>query len=737
MQPVSTFRSIYLETPVSFPLIPSVLQPPHDSDRAAWYRSPQLFVMTAFIANTTDGIWGRDFITRGPWTPESQQETLATWRNGLGCDYDAERVTRTFQEAGATGVIFYDKWHDGLVCHDTALTAFKTDRDFLGETIAALQRRQMKVVVYYSVGLDYNPEFRDKNWVCRDATEKPIGLAFPEDWQSLHSPYRRYVIDQLVEILHLYGPIDGFWLDILGQPNPFYQRAYGFGPAFSSDCHTRTVFESWNGKPIEQASEAELATFHIRTLAQFWTDLRTALDAELPGVALTWNGAGRDDLTHPVAAFGINDPADWFSVEGHAWPTINRSAHLSQAVARPVEVGMLFSSSWYAPLTDKAPPPAMTDDDALIAAGTAWVHGLNIYAALTPGHSGLYDETSDLSLLRRTGEWLQAHRNWLQHTEPYAEIGIVAGHPAPTVFDAPTRRTLWPSSHRTLSTIPPPTGELSDQPGIEVDEQLGQSGYQTERVGGFFTNRQWDLSAYRLVFLPENALLDDETIEALRAYVRKGGTLLATGHASLLDVRGVFRVDYALANVFGVSYRGALPGYKQWERVTVDAPQAGLGRNAGALKVVPTTGTALSVWRGADDAPALVSNTYGMGSCLYLSAEENALESANELLTELVDRLIGPPAIRVNPPLSHPLVVRQRGEELLITLFHSATSPGIPHSNSIELMIDARTSAAIVRAEQLPSGTALPLIRAENTLRCMVPAFTGARMVRLIRSPKT
>lgn len=272
---------------------------------------------------------------------------------------------------------------------------------------------------------------------------------------------------------------------------------------------------------------------------------------------------------------------------------------------------------------------------------------------------------------------------------------------------------------------------------MEVDERLSKSGYQTERVGGFFTNRQWDLSAYRLVFIPENALLDDETAEALRAYVRQGGTLLASGHASLLTVQGALRSDFALADVFGVSYRGALPGYKQWEGVTTDAPQAGMARNTGALKVVATTGTALAVWRSADEAPALVSNIYGLGCCLYLSAEENALESVNTLMTELVDRLIGPPAIRVSPTLSHPFVVRQRAEELLITLLHGEGSPHTLPPGNIELTIDSRTGAAIVRAEQLPSGTALPLIHDEDTLRCTVPAFTGAQMIRLIRTPKT
>jgi len=88
-------------------------------NRAPWYQPPQLFVMTGFIANSTTGVWGADFIVEGEWTPERQQAALAAWNKGLGRDYDADRTVRLFKEAGATGVIFYDKWHDGLVNHDT------------------------------------------------------------------------------------------------------------------------------------------------------------------------------------------------------------------------------------------------------------------------------------------------------------------------------------------------------------------------------------------------------------------------------------------------------------------------------------------------------------------------------------------------------------------------------------------------------------------------------------------
>ena len=110
--------------------------------RAAFYEPPQLFVMTGFIANTTSGTWGTDFIVPGQWTPAKQRAALAAWNKGIGSAYDAERAVLAFKEAGATGVIFYDKWHDGIVPHATRITDYKTERDLVGPTIAASAEAQ-------------------------------------------------------------------------------------------------------------------------------------------------------------------------------------------------------------------------------------------------------------------------------------------------------------------------------------------------------------------------------------------------------------------------------------------------------------------------------------------------------------------------------------------------------------------------------------------------------------------
>jgi hypothetical protein len=62
------------------------------------------------------------------------------------------------------------------------------------------------------------------------------------------------------------------------------------------------------------------------------------------------------------------------------------------------------------------------------------------------------------------------------------------------------------------------------------------------------------LGDYQAVVLPHVGALGDEGADALRGYVRDGGVLVATGETSLYDEWGRRRQDFALADVFGVSY---------------------------------------------------------------------------------------------------------------------------------------------------------------------------------------
>jgi hypothetical protein len=71
----------------------------------------------------------------------------------------------------------------------------------------------------------------------------------------------------------------------------------------------------------------------------------------------------------------------------------------------------------------------------------------------------------------------------------------------------------------------------------------------------------WDLdprtlARFRVVMLPGSAALSEAQAAAVRAYVKAGGGLVATGEASLCDELGRPRADFALADLLGVHHRG-------------------------------------------------------------------------------------------------------------------------------------------------------------------------------------
>ncbi len=68
-----------------------------------------------------------------------------------------------------------------------------------------------------------------------------------------------------------------------------------------------------------------------------------------------------------------------------------------------------------------------------------------------------------------------------------------------------------------------------------------------------------ELAEYKVLILPNAACLDDVQIAAVRTFVENGGGLIASLDASLFNEFGDPRDNFALAELFGVDYRGLIP----------------------------------------------------------------------------------------------------------------------------------------------------------------------------------
>ena len=103
------------------------------------------------------------------------------------------------------------------------------------------------------------------------------------------------------------------------------------------------------------------------------------------------------------------------------------------------------------------------------------------------------------------------------------------------------------------------------------------------------------LRAYKLLILPNIAALSDAQCDQLRNFVKSGGSLVATYETSLYREDGKPRADFALTDLFGVSYNNGVEGPLQNSYLRIKADGSG--------KFHPLT-------KGLEDAFRIINTTH-------------------------------------------------------------------------------------------------------------------------------
>ncbi|MHB8862870.1 MAG: discoidin domain-containing protein [Pirellulaceae bacterium] len=482
-------------------------------------RSPSLNIMTGFIYE--------------PLKPY----TIEQWMDGLGSRFDADRWVQDFQEVGANYMIFYDKWIDGLVFHDTKTTSFKTQRDFVRALSAACQRHGLRLVFYFNAISDGNPEF-DK-WALVDRQGKPVVFSpnWPTRYQTLHSPFRQKAIEQVRELLTGYGRVDGIWHDI------FFERLD------SANRWMAGGYEKIYGEPMDSASPERLAEFQARTLADYLDEVAAIRQqAGQDSCLFTANGAGASFLASNVWTRQVGARLQYLFDEGHSFERNDALARMAWVLPKPMEVNFLLNSSWFTPLEDAPPPSHLSEKQAIAGSAIAICQGASVNFALTPGHAGEFGE--DLQRAKAVGAWLRRVQPFVTAAQPYADLGMVLGTPPVDGQGFPA--VAWAKPLGSMRSAPDQAFALADA--------VFRAGMPSRVLYAWEGQGSWpkSLASYAAIMVPEQAPLDEEHADQLRHYVRDGGTLVAFGKASLRHGAGESSDDFALGDLFGVQYRGEL-----------------------------------------------------------------------------------------------------------------------------------------------------------------------------------
>jgi len=404
--------------------------------------------------------------------------------------FNADRAAQIIADAGFQLVSIFAICNSGYCYFPSKLgvTHPGLKRDFTGEFIAALKGRGTRVLAYVSVGPDRR-YFKDHPDCVTSTRGEMAQVCVNSPWlEEAHIP-------QLREIASLYD-VDGFFLDSL------------VGKFLRGGCTCKYC--------IDPATPAvEYNQWLARSAARYADRITTALK--------------------PGLAFALN----------HIWVSRN-------PVAPPPSITQLV---W-------EPVPPYTGVHALDfsfeARYLSTQRGVSNWSCMATRGNGW----GDFSLRDTTDFQLEAAVALAGGGRPYfGDDSYPSGNPDPAVY-----RTYGEVNRRTAALEPYLRGctPIADVAVLHSALSLWSNSAAAIAISGAHTALAEEhvvfsilnsstlptaLGSYRVLVLPEQSILTDAEIDAIRRFVQSGGVLIATGDTvssgALTDVLGIRYVSRA------------------------------------------------------------------------------------------------------------------------------------------------------------------------------------------------
>ena len=270
------------------------------------------------------------------------------------------------------------------------------------------------------------------------------------------------------------------------------------------------------------------------------------------------------------------------------------------------------------------------------------------------------------------------------------------------------------------------------------------------------------LSDWQVICLPNVALMRAEEAEGFRAYVRGGGSILATGKTSLITSDGRRQTTFQLADLFGCDYAGEtneivtycapsgardelFTGFTPASPVTLYDTQVKVRAHKGAEVIAtltlpwtdPTESRYASILTDAPgihtDYPSIIINRFGKGKVIYAAGVIESWEhdSQRQVLANLIKMLAARPFF-VHADAPKPVEItlfeqEDRKRYVANVLNYQQELPNIPiHGLKLSIRMDGRKPKA---ACLLPERTLLRHTFAADAVEVEIPLLKDFAMV--------
>jgi hypothetical protein len=446
------------------------------------------------------------------------------------------------------------------------------DRDSFGELVQGCRKLGMVVLARTDPHATYDDvRGAHPDWIAVDAQGQPRRhWASPEMWVTCAlGPYNfEFMTAVHREIMTRYR-VDGI----------FINRWAGSGMCYCQNC--RDHFRAATGQELPRTDDPQdpARRAYILWQQQRLFDLWRLWDQEVrainPDARVIPNAGGGATSLLDMKTIGELAPtlfADRQARSGLMPPwAIGKAAKEYRAAMGRKPVGGIFSMGVEETYRWKDSVQSAAEVRTWFAGGVA--NGLRPWFTK---FSGTLRDRRWLPVIEDLYRWHHAAERYLRNEAPMARVGLVYSQQTAWFYGGPRARAM-----------------VEDH-ALGWYQALIEARIPFEMVHDRLLDAE-HLAQLETLILPNIAALSDEQCRQLRAFVARGGGLVATYETSLCDEWGRRRADFGLADLFGVSFRRRA---------------AGPLRNAYLrLETDPQTGRH-PLLQGLDDAPRIIHGTW-------------------------------------------------------------------------------------------------------------------------------
>ena len=345
------------------------------------------------------------------------------------------------------------------------------------------------------------------------------------------------------------------------------------------DCycvHCQTNFKAATGSELPRTADArdalrrEFLEWRTARLTDLWKHWDATVREANPEARFIPNGPPSMKTAGELAAIQFTDNQ---ARRGMMPPWNNgRRAKEYRAVMGRRPIGGIFSIGVEEPYRWKDSVQHEPEIQLWVAEGTA--NGMRPWVTKFSGV--LYDRRW-LPAVERIYDWHFRHERYLRNEAPLARVAVLHSE----------------QTERYHSGAAP--GDRPEDHVLGMYHALVEARVPFEFVHEAFLTPE-RLEPFKLLILADAAALSDGQCGAIREFVNRGGSVLATFASSLYDEVGHRRDDFGLADVFGVSFRGRIEGPMRNSYLSLDAD--------------PATRSRHPVLDGLEDAPRIINGVF-------------------------------------------------------------------------------------------------------------------------------